>query len=126
GRFRPPRRVMDVDLLDPSRSALASFIAWLNRYGEVSHDHQSFYAGPLGRAAKSLYYRRRSLGTMAVAPMVLCEAFVPSARALFWRRQRFPIADAHYASGFAFLANAETSDAHYQRAVHFLDVLIAT
>ena len=36
--------------------------------------------------------------------MIFCEAFVPSARRLFWKPQRFPIADAHYAMGFAFLA----------------------
>ena len=29
---------------------------------------------------------------------------MPGARRLFWKRQRFPIADAHYAMGFAFLA----------------------
>src|SRR5438046_411582 len=117
---------MDQDLLEPIRTTLASFIAWLNRHGELSYDHQSFFAGPFGRAAKSLYYRQPTLGTVAVAPMVLCEALVPAARALFWKPQRFPIADAHYASGFAFLAEAEASEDHYKRALHFLDVLIVT
>ena len=36
--------------------------------------------------------------------MVFCEAFVPWARRFFWKPQRFPIADAHYAMGFALLA----------------------
>ena len=58
--------------------------------------------------------------------MVFCEAFVPTARGLFWKRQRFPIADAHYAMGFAFLAGLFGSDKHYQRAVHFLNVLEVT
>jgi hypothetical protein len=58
--------------------------------------------------------------------MVLCEAFMPSARMLFWMPQRFPIADAHYAMGFAFLARALRDDTHYRRAVHFLEILKET
>ena len=58
--------------------------------------------------------------------MVFCEAFVPSARRFFWKPQRFPIADAHYAMGFALLAGAYGADKYYQRAVHFLEVLQET
>jgi len=108
------------------RMALDGFVAWLDGYGETSHDHQSFFAGPLGGRAKALYYRKRLLGTLAVSPMIVSEAFVPAARRLFWKRQRFPIADAHYAMGFAFLFQTSGQEAHYRRAVHFLHVLEAT
>jgi hypothetical protein len=108
------------------QAALTRFVVWLDRHGETSHDHQSFFAGSLGRGAKALYYRRRLLGTVAVSPMVLCEALMPSARRLFGRPQRFPIADAHYAMGFAFLSRASGEQPHYRRAVHFLDVLRET
>src|SRR5215831_2982685 len=108
------------------RDALRRFVAWLDRHGETSYDHQSFFAGPLGRGAKALYYRKRFLGTLAVAPMVFCEAFIPSARPLFWIRQRFPIADAHYAMAFAFLVRAFGEEAYHRRAVHFLEVLLET
>jgi hypothetical protein len=107
-------------------SAIARFTAWLDRFGETSHDHQSFFAGDLGRRAKALYYRKPRLGTLAVAPMVFCEAFVPSARRFFWQPQRFPIADAHYAMGFASLAHTLDAERHYHRAVHFLEVLEQT
>ncbi len=107
-------------------SAIESFIVWLDGYGETSHDHQSFYASKLGRGAKALYYRQRLLGTLAVGPMVFCEAFVPGARRLFWKKQRFPIADAHYTMGFAFLATTYGGDEYYRRAVHFLEVLRET
>jgi len=63
---------------------------------------------------------------VAVSPMILCEAFVPSARRLFWKPQRFPIADAHYAMGFAFLSQALGEKKYYERAVHFLEVLDET
>ncbi len=102
------------------------FTAWLDRFGETSYDHQSYFAGPIGGRAKALYYSHPKVGMLAVAPMIFSEAFVPSARQLFWRKQRFPIADAHYAMGFAMLSRAAGSEAHYHRAVHFLEVLEQT
>jgi hypothetical protein len=106
--------------------AVDRFAGWLDRYGETSYDHQSYFASDFGRGAKALYYRKPLLGTMVVAPMIFSEAFLPSARTLFWKPQRFPIADAHYAMGFAFLFKALNEDKYYQRAVHFLEVLKKT
>jgi len=102
------------------------FASWLDRYGETSYDFQTFYASDLTRNAKALYYKSRLLGTIAVAPIIFCEAFVPSARAVFWKRQRFPIADAHFAMGFALLSQVLNQEEHYHRAVHFLQVLKST
>jgi hypothetical protein len=107
-------------------TAVGQFVSWLKDFGETSYDHQSYYAGPIGGAAKSLYYSRPRLGTLAVAPMVLSEAFVPSARRLFWKKQRLPIADAHYAMGFAKLLEQTGESGYYDRAVHFLEVLLET
>jgi hypothetical protein len=108
---------------DRIAKVLANFSNWLDAYGETSWDHQSFFAGPVGRRAKSLYYRNRLIGTAAVAPMIFCEAFVPSARRLFHRRIRFPIADAHYAMGFAFLYEATGNSVYLKKAIHFLNEL---
>jgi hypothetical protein len=110
-------------LADRVSEVLTGFIQWLGAYGETSWDFQSFFAGPVGGRAKALYYRRKFIGTAAVAPMVFCEAFLPSARRLFHHPMRFPIADAHYAMGFAFLYDA-TGDAPYlERAIYFLNEL---
>lgn len=117
---------IDPSVIQRTSDAVRRFLAWLNRYGETSYDHQSFFASSIGRNAKALYYRKPLLGTIAVAPMIFCEAFLPSARRFFWKPQRFAIADAHYAMGFAFLARVENSAGHYQRAVHFLEVLQET
>jgi hypothetical protein len=102
------------------------FIKWLDGYGEVSYDFQSYFSSDLARAAKALYYKKPLLGTLAVSPMVFSEAFVPSARRLFWKPQRFPIADAHYAMGFGLLAKTSQEEKYYKRAIHFLEVLIET
>lgn len=102
------------------------FVTWLDDYGPVSRDHQSYFAGPYGRRAKALYYRNRPLGILAVAPMIFSEAFVPEARRLFGYRLRFPIADAHYAMGFARLADATGDDEHLGKAVEFLEALLAS
>lgn len=103
--------------------ALGNFTRWLEGYGESSYDHQSFFAGPIGGRAKALYYRHKLLGTAAVAPMIFFEAALPSARRMFHRPMRFPIADAHYAMGFASLHQATGEAGHLKRAVHFLEAL---
>ena len=108
---------------DKVSEVLINFVCWLENYGEVSWDHQSFFAGSLGSRAKSLYYKNKLFGTAAVAPIIFCEAFVPNARRLFHRPIRLPIADAHYAMGFAFLHEASGEPAHLEGAVHFLHEL---
>jgi hypothetical protein len=105
---------------------LAGFTAWLEAHGETSWDHQSYYAGPIGSRAKALYYRNKLLGTAAVAPMVFSEAFFPPARRLFHHRIRLPIAEAHYAMGFAFLYEATGNERYLKMAIHFLEVLQKT
>ena len=102
------------------------FANWLERYGETSQDHQDFYASKVGRAAKNLYYRNRLAGTLAVAPMVLCEAFAPWTRRFFFPRMRLPIADAHFAMGYAYLHQATGESRYLDRAIHFLRVLEGT
>ncbi len=106
--------------------SLPEFQRWLERFGETSYDHQSYFAGGIGGRAKSLYYRNRILGTAAVAPMILSEALLPEARKLFWKPLRFPIADAHYAMGFAVLARLTGEASCHRKAVHFLEVLETT
>jgi len=113
-------------LADRVSDALVNFTKWLSTFGESSLDYQTFYAGRVGRVAKTLFYRYRRLGIAAVAPMVFCEAFIPSARALFYRRVRFPIADAHFAMGFAFLYEATLDSSWLQRSIHFLKWLEET
>ena len=110
-------------LADRISNVLADFTRWLDAYGETSWDFQSFFAGPVGGRAKALYYRHRFIGTAAVAPMVFCEAFLPAARRLFHHPMRFPIADAHYAMGFAFLYEATGDSSQLENAVRFLNEL---
>lgn len=112
------------NLLDKKvANVLDDFTEWLARHGETSRDHQTFFAGATGQAAKALYYRQKLLGTAAVAPMIFFEAFLPSARRLFHHPTRFPIADAHYAMGFALLFQVTNDEAYLQRAIHFLNEL---
>jgi len=113
-------------LKDKVSSVLLRFTEWLDAFGETSLDHQTFFAGPVGGFAKSLYYRRPKVGIAAVAPMIFFEAFIPSARRLFHHPVRFPIADAHYAMGFAFLYEETGDSAYLQRAMQFLGKLEET
>ena len=110
-------------LNDRVANVLSDFTQWLAHYGELSSDHQTFFAGTAGRAAKSLYYNNKLLGTAAVAPMIFLEAFFPSARRFFHHPTRFPIADAHYAMGFTFLYQAAGDPSQLENAIHFLTEL---
>jgi hypothetical protein len=123
-----PAKVGDVNETQIAKveATVVRFTQWLDHFGETSYDHQSFFASDLARKAKSFYYKKPLLGTLAVSPMIFCEAFVPLARRFFWKPQRFPIADAHYAMGFAFLSRALGERKYYERAVHFLEVLEET
>ena len=111
------------ELCNKVATILIRFTRWLDSYGETSWDHQSFFAGPIGGKAKALYYRYGTIGTAAVAPIILCEAFLPWTRRFFHHRIRFPIADAHYAMGFVFLHQAIGKSSLLERACHFLDEL---
>lgn len=87
--------------------ALAAALAhasWLRAYGPTSWDQYDFWANSIGRRAKSLYYRYGRRALPVVAPFVLLDTAVPRTRRLLWHRQRFAIADAHYAMGFFALA----------------------
>ena len=108
---------------DRVAAALSDFTQWLAFYGELSRDHQTFFAGPTGRAAKTLYYDNKLLGTAAVAPMIFLEAFFPAARRFFHHPTRFPIADANYAMGFAFLYQTTGDPSQLENAIHFLTEL---
>jgi hypothetical protein len=110
-------------LNDRVAHVLSDFTQWFAHYGELSRDHQTFFAGATGRAAKRLYYKNKLLGTAAVAPMICLEAFFPSARRFFHHPTRFPIADAHYAMGFAFLYQATGDLSQLENAIHFLTEL---
>ncbi len=118
--------MIDERLMSRIQEAIIDFLRWLDSYDETSQDHQDFYASKIGARAKTLYYQQPILGVLAVLPMVFCEAFVPRARALFHPRKRLPIADAHYAMGFALLFQKTQKEEYYNRAVHFLEVLKST
>ena len=108
------------------KASLDRCIDWLADYGELSWDVDDYFNNAYGRWAKRQYYQHRLFGTLCVAPLVFQEAFVPWTRRFFWPAQRFPLADAHYAMGFAYLHQATGEKTYYDRARHFLDVLWET
>lgn len=106
-----------------TRSAVQSFVRWLDAFGERSFDPHDLWATTVGSRAKTLYYRHRLVGTLAAAPFVAVDTFAPRVRALVATPRRYPIADAHYAIAFARLAGLESDARHAGRAHAFLDAL---
>jgi hypothetical protein len=114
------------ELVERASEAVGRFIAWLDRFGELSQDAHDFWAFETGRRAKALYYRHRITGTVATAPFVFLDTVVPSSRSLVRERARFPIGDAHYALGFYAWAEATGDEGFATRAEHFLHELEAS
>ena len=124
----PPTREGHLDVEPDQTTAAAQtaaerFIVWLERYGELSHDPYDFWATSVGARAKTLYYRRRVLGSIAVAPFVALDLIAPRTRRLLRAPARSPISDAHYALGFFQLARAEAEPRHVERGRAFLAAL---
>lgn len=111
---------------DRLRSSLNQVVTWLDRFGENSQDLYDFFACPYGQWAKRHYYKGTLTGKALVAPLVLMESFAPGLRSLFWHKTRFPLADAHYAMGFAYFYQATLQPEYLACAKHFLEILIQT
>lgn len=107
-------------------SAVTGFVKWIEKFGEASQDQYDFWAAKSGQWAKSLYYKNHKLGAFPVAPLILLDAFFPASRKYFQAPQRFPIADAHYAMGFALLYSLTDKTEYFQTAMHYIDALRKT
>jgi hypothetical protein len=109
--------------LDEALQVALAQAAWLRANGPTSWDQYDFWANPIGRRAKATYYRHEWLGLPTAAPFVLLDNALPGSRRFFRHRQRFPIADAHYAMGFLALAVAHSPD-WLRSALAFIEALV--
>ena len=105
---------------------VADFIRWLDAFGEKSLDQQTFFGISHGSLLESSDYSDPKTGIVTIAPVIFCEAFAPWARRWFYRPARFPVADAYYAVGFAFLYEATQNRAFIGKAIRFLERLEET
>ncbi len=80
------------------------FADWLEVSGYTSFDPYDIWGTRYGREARRLYYRKRPLGLMMIAPVILMEVLVPRLRTLFVSKTRFPTADAQLALAFLNLS----------------------
>ena len=85
---------------DLIKTMIDKFLRWLRRNGYQSFDQYDFWSTTFGRFAKRMYYRNRPLASPFVTLIFATDLFVPTVRALFVRKKRFPIADAHFTMGF--------------------------
>ena len=81
------------------------------------------FAGPVGGRAKALYYRQACRNRSRRPNDFSAKHFCRLPTAVSLAALRFPIADAHYAMGFAFLYEATGDSSQLENAVHFLTEL---
>ena len=96
---------------------------WLQVHGASSWDPYDVWANPAGKRAKAAYYRHSRLALPLIAPFVALDVLAPRCRSSLWRRQRFAIADAHYAMGFCELVR-QGDRSLLPRAIGFLEALV--
>ena len=106
--------------------ALQRFTEWLVMAAVSPPTISKLLRKPQWAKTLSAVLQQTPLGITAVAPIIFCEAFAPSAEETIFKPQRFPIADAPLPMGFFFLANILGEDQHYARGVHFLNILKQT
>lgn len=92
--------------------AARAFLRWLDEHGVESHDPYDLWGTRYGLLARRLYYEKKRLGTVLVAPLVAAEVLVPGISRLFVRRQRFATAEAQLVLAFLNL-HAVTGDKAY-------------
>lgn len=106
-----------------ARDSVERFALWLEAFGERSQDPYDFLVSRAGARAKRLYHRHRVLGTLAAAPFVILDTVAPRTRVLFRGPDRYPIADAHYATAFLALGQATEDHRRIERGLAFLAAL---
>jgi len=116
--------LLETQIKEKLRRSLFQFVDWLNEFGPVSQDQYDYWATGYGQWAKSVFYRQPVVGTLLVSPLVFMDSFIPFTRSLFRKPNRFPIADAHYAMGFAYIYEATGDRKYYLRAVEYLNALL--
>ena len=70
-----PIQNMDEAQIAKVETSVLRFTDWLDRYGETSYDHQSYFASDLARAVKALYYKKPLLGTLRGLPDDILRGF---------------------------------------------------
>lgn len=108
--------------------ATLAFLGWLEDHGVESHDPYDLWGTRYGVLARRLYYARRPVGTLMVAPLVVTDVLFPGLCRSFVKKQRFANAEAQLVIGFLNLY-ALTRDETYltsaeKRARGLLDLSI--
>jgi uncharacterized protein YyaL (SSP411 family) len=107
-------------------SALETFLTWLGTYGYTSYDQYDFWGTKYGIWAKDLYYRFGRPMAPFVAPLVLFDWIFPASRKIVCKKQRFPIADAHYLMGFVVLYKITGNKLCLDEATKLADQLLSS
>jgi len=102
------------------------FAAWLGRHGETRRTTRISMRASSAAPRRTYYYKSKICGIAGCGT----DGFLRGVRfhgrgGSFFPRMRLPIADAHFAMGFAYLYRATGERRYLDRAVHFLNVLQA-
>jgi hypothetical protein len=106
------------------QGAVDRFYQWLETNGQTSHDLMDFYGSKLGIFIKHIYYKNKYLGLPLAAAALIQDAFFPRMVALYRRKGREAIGDAHYAMAMMNLFELTGEEKYMKLTRQFLDALI--
>ena len=106
------------------RKCIDGFVEWLGSYGETSYDHQTFFAGPIGRWCQNFVLQKPGFGHDSGVAFDILRGLCPFRTISFLEKakdslSRMPIMQ----WGLRCLQNWSKKKYYYDRAVHFLGEL---
>lgn len=97
-------------------SSLEKFIAWKERFGDLSYDRMDFWSSRTGIFAKKIFYKNKFLGAPFAIWGLALENFLPSLQKIYAKPHREIIGDAHFASGFLNMYEVTENDDFIKQA----------
>ena len=104
--------------------AIDKFLKWLLEFGFYSYDQFDYWGTNLGVIGKKIFLKNKIIALPIVLPLQIFESFLPGARKLFAKKQRFAIGDAHFALGFMNLYRAYDDKKYLELADTLLNELL--
>jgi hypothetical protein len=111
--LQPTNSILNIELI---KKSINRFLEWKNQNGYLSRDQYDFWSTKYGIWSKKLYYKKKIVGAVFVAPIFIAEIFLPSIRKFVTLKKRFPIADAHFISGYLNLYKYSPNEKYLREA----------
>lgn len=107
------------------RNSIERFERWLDRHGYAGHDPYDLWGTGYGVFSRRLFYCNKYLGLGFIAPILLMDYLIPSARCIFTRKERFATADAQLVMAFLNLYRLTHDERYLTKSLNLAEELLS-